>query len=381
MSHQPGYHHNEVDDRIVAVLHDLIRSEHSLGVIVLELGTTNRIGEVLGSIRGSGGQPKHIKEGYQYVGVAAAQMWKAATADDNYPTLSWGIKSLNERWNKIKKKLTEPRHYVSIGAGTGEKDRTILNHLHHLNRANREKLIYVPVDISTDLLKAAVQESTMDIDKDHIRVIPIQLDITRDDALRELRAILDALFDGTGAIVSLLGNTLANFRDDDSTLDRLSRSLLSPDDVLLLELATTSGVTSSIIRSAEAEYDNSRTFRQFAMATLGDLTDCTLKNGKVVCEGVASDHHLKLVAKYRPTKSLKVTFRDGEFFSLGAKDAIELYMSRKYTDDGLATLLNDFTELDTEASRFSERDHFGIVTKLLCLTEGTDQDDESHPVA
>jgi L-histidine Nalpha-methyltransferase len=281
-----------VDDRIVSVLSELICSDHSLGVIILELGTTNRIGEVLRSIRGAGGQKKHIKEGYQYVGAVAAQMWKAATADDNYPTLSWGITSFDERWGKIRKKLTEPRHYVSIGAGTGEKDRTILNHLSQLNRSGAEKLIYVPVDISTDLLKAAVRQSTQDIDKDRIRVMPIQLDITRQEALRELRAILNSLLGDTGALVSLLGNTLANFREDEQMLERLSTVVLSHADMLLLEVATTAGVTPSIIKNAEAEYDNSQSFRRFAMATLGDLTDCTLKLGKVVCEGTGTDKHL-----------------------------------------------------------------------------------------
>ena len=351
--------------------------------MVLELGTANRMGEVLKSIRGgSDGQRKHIKEGYQYVGVVAAQMWKAATVDDNYPTLSWGITSFNERWDKIKTKITVPRHYVSIGAGTGEKDRTILNHLNSLNRSGADRLIYVPVDISTELLKAAVRESTKDIGKDRIRVIPIQLDITRRDALRELRSVLNVLFDGTGAIVSLLGNTLANFRDDEQMLELLSSTVLSSDDMLLLELATTTGVTPAIIKNAEAEYDSSRSFRHFAMATLGDLTDCTLKVGKVVCEGAGSNKHLQLVAKFRPLKATTVAFRDGETFRLGAKDAIELYMSRKYTEEGLQALVSAFQPISSEASSISEqRDHFGIVTQLLRLKDGAAKEDQSHPAA
>jgi hypothetical protein len=77
-----------------------------------------------------------------------------------------------------------------------------------------------------------------------------------------------------------------------------------------------------------------------------------------------------------------VAFRDGETFRLGAKEAIELYMSRKYTEDGLAALLGRFEEVGGAVSAFSERDQFGIVTKLLCLkSNAANTRSEPHPAA
>jgi hypothetical protein len=57
-------------------------------------------------------------------------------------------------------------------------------------------------------------------------------------------------------------------------------------------------------------------------------------------------------------------------------------MSRKYTDEGLAALVSAFQPIASESSNISEqRDHFGIVTKLLCLKDGSMKEDQSHPAA
>jgi uncharacterized SAM-dependent methyltransferase len=353
----------DVAERIAAVIGRLRPIDNLLGFGIWEIGTTDRIGEVMNGIQGVGRQPCHIMDGHQYVGGFPAYMWRIATTDELYRTLSYGIKTFSRRWNQIKKEVRSSLHYVSIGPGTGEKDRMILKHLQTL--PGLTTLVYVPVDISHELLRMSLGVTLPEMDLDRLAVIPIQLDIANDESLQELKALLADLTAGDGMLLSLLGNTLANFENDRHMLTRIS-SLLSDDDLLLIELATTTAADEMVATLAAAEYEGSKSFRQFAMAALCDYTNCRLETGRIVYDGQAiSDDLLQVTTSFAPLKALKVEFRDGNEFTLKAQQTIELYKSRKYTQKALEELLSDFTELKVASSLYSTGSAFGVVTKLL----------------
>jgi L-histidine Nalpha-methyltransferase len=349
--------------RAAAVSGRLTQLDTSLGICIWELRTADRIGDIMDGIRGADNQPRHIKEGYQYVGGFPAHLWKLATADDRYRLLSHGIKTFSQRWRKLRQNITTPLHYVSIGPGTGEKDRAVLTYLQEL--AGDDKLIYVPIDISPELLKTGIIEATQEVDVEKLVVIPILADITSDFALTDLRTVLADIGKDEGMLISVLGNTLANFRDDKATLDRLASLLLGPRDKLLVEVATTTNVTEEAAKRVKTEYEGSPSFRRFVMATLSDFTNCTLDGGGggVHYDSIARDGVIQLTANYTNPRATRVVFRDGEDFALKANEQIELLITRKYSDEALDRLLSDFDYVRTSLTQYS--DEFGVVTKLV----------------
>ena len=104
-----------VADRISDAVKQLRTLDSPLGFGLWDTRTADRRGEVMDAIKGTGGQVKHIKDGYQYVGGFPAHMWRLATADDHYKTLRYGIKQFRKEWEPIRDALVKPYHYVSIG--------------------------------------------------------------------------------------------------------------------------------------------------------------------------------------------------------------------------------------------------------------------------
>ena len=200
-------------DRLSAVHAQLKTSNSPLGVSIMEIGrSANRVGEVVDGIRGTGDQPRHIRDGQQYVGAISTDHWQTATRDAKYRTLSFGIKTFPTRWTQLKPRLQHPVNYVSIGPGTGEKDKLILEHLLPLI-ADGQTLVYVPIEISSELLDVALELVLPAIDRKRIEVIPIRMDVTDDDSLQRLKDVLPTLTGGGRSLFSLLGNTLANFAE------------------------------------------------------------------------------------------------------------------------------------------------------------------------
>jgi uncharacterized SAM-dependent methyltransferase len=370
---------DDLVNRVAAVATRLTTSDSVFGLSAWELKAGGTLGAVMDGIRGEDGKHRHIKEGYQYVGGFPAHLWKLATADENYRLLSEGIKTFWTRWETIKPYLRERMNYVSVGPGTGEKDKIILQRLREV--AGDEKVLYVPIDLSPDLLRIAVTESTAGL-RDGLVVMPIQLDITRPKAMKGLKELLDELNAGTPMLVSVLGNTLANFQEDRAALGPIKKLLTQDKDRLLIELATSIEATPDLARKARAEYDGSGSFRRFVMATLSDFTNCRLDSPELVkYEAEVDDGVIEITANYVAPIDGRVIFRDDEHFAINAKDQIELLITRKYTDTALTRLLRGFHEV--ERAREWYDDEFGLVTILLALPAAAEESlskPHTHPV-
>jgi L-histidine N-alpha-methyltransferase len=359
---QPSIH--LTTDRLSAVHAQLKTSNSPLGVSIMEIGrSASRVGEVVDGIRGTGDQPRHIRDGQQYVGAISTDHWQAATRDPKYRTLSFGIKTFPARWVQLKTNFSHPVHYISVGPGTGEKDKLILEHLLSL-LAEGQTVVYVPIEISSEILDVALELILPAIDRKRIEVIPIRMDVTDDDSLQRLKDVLPTLTNGGRSLFSLLGNTLANFADDSEMLEKLS-PLVKPHDYLLLELATVTSATSQTAHHAAMEYEGSDTFHKFAMGTLRDYTNCSFDNGRVICRGEVVRDAVQVITSFAPTTPMRIEFRTGGGFDLQADETIELYRSRKYPVTAQQKLTTGYTELDRAESLYSSRSAFGVATLLL----------------
>ncbi len=110
-----------------------------------------------------------------------------------------------------------PAVYVSLGPGTGEKDLTVLTSL----MATVQEPTYIPVDMSAEMLRLQLR-ARGDAAGSLQRMVAVKLDFSVAANLRKLRVFLDRIVgEGTPILFSLLGNTLANFPDDQKLLKSL----------------------------------------------------------------------------------------------------------------------------------------------------------------
>jgi L-histidine Nalpha-methyltransferase len=347
------------EDRLAELTRRLAAKDSPLALGLWERGTAVRIGQVTRAIKGVDTEIRRIEDGYQYVGGLPAHMWKAAATDGQYKTLSYGISTFWKRWAEIVNITTIPKHYVSIGPGTGEKDATILE---YLREATEGPIVYIPVDISADILRMSLDVSLRGVDEKSIDVLPVELDITSDIGLDGLRQVIELMTDGP-VLISLLGNTVANFRDDQVMLDRISTLLSSNGDQLLLEVATTERADDDMARLAGNEYEGSVSFRNFVMAALAQYTNLTPESGEVRHQGRVLGNVLEIATLFMASRQLKIYVNDTDHFVLPRRQAIELYRSRKYTDKSFNQLTRKFTLVGQDHMPYSE--YFGLLTAML----------------
>lgn len=243
---------------------------------------TDKMSELTKGLRGNldTGDGKQISSGFSYWGIGPTIAWSSACNDVFYPVMKESLQNFKANWRRVLRTMDSDRlHYVSLGVGTGDKDRAILEDMH----TRFPDMIYLPVDMSSEMLRLGVKGTANIVPAD--RIIPVQLDISVAENLAELKRLLRNLLGDAPILFGLLGNTLANF-DDDQKLLRMLSDLLRPQDRFLLELATTRSVVDKAQAAAE-EYVSSRFFREFVTSALWHNTDLTVDMGSVGFHGSA----------------------------------------------------------------------------------------------
>lgn len=287
------------------------------------------------------GDGKEVVSGYSYWGIEPTIAWQHACSDPYYPVARDGIRLFARRWRTLQPTLGDQGfHYVSLGPGTGEKDSTVLQTLHRRNA----DMFYVPVDMSAEMLRICVQPMSElpFIDRFRRQVLPVQLDFSDEDNLEELAKLRNRLVGDEPVLFSLLGNTVANFQDDVELIAEISRHLVRPQDRLLLEVATTSAVDADTAALAAAEYERSRTFREFVTSSLHQHTDLPIDRESVAFEGsVQGDRAVlvKVIYRNRSDQEHHVTLPDRDVVAFPPGDTIRLYLSRKYARPALDAAL------------------------------------------
>jgi uncharacterized SAM-dependent methyltransferase len=321
------------------------------------------------------GDGKQITSGFAYWGAGPTIAWAHACNDPFYPVMQQGIESFSQRWKRVRSKLDgTPYHYVSLGVGTGQKDREILHDL--LTR--QPNLLYVPVDLSAAMLRLGLRESRKGVNLARRQIVPVQLDFAIPENMAELARLLHRLVGDEPIVFSLLGNTMANFEDDAGLLGTLTGAL-RPQDRFLLEVATTDSLSDDLADAAAEEYHRSRAYLEFVTSTLLQYTDLTINFDSVLFRGsVEGDRALRVKIFYqnRTGDDLRIVLPDRTKVAFPDRDTIRLYLTRKYSRRELEKMLAvlGIQKLHGIHLAFpSQRSPRVFGTDLLLLAAGAEQ--------
>jgi uncharacterized SAM-dependent methyltransferase len=316
------------------------------------------------------GDGKRIASGFSYLGAEPAIAWTRACRDPLYPVMRESIETFGQRWLSIRRSLTGvPYHYVSLGPGDGQKDAIILQDL----RINNSRLCYVAVDMSAEMLRLGAHDLLHQMKIVRDRILPVQLDFSGRSNVLELRLLLDRLFGDEPVLLSVLGNTVANFDNDTELLRMLGQLLLRPQDRLVLEVATTPSVDGELAQEAADEYGRSRAFREFVTSALMHYTDLRIDMDSVLFHGTAEQDRavlVKVTYQNQTGRTIRMVLPDRTDIPFRSSDTIRLYVSRKYSKGGLDGLLadSDLVKLHgTQSNLATSRGGPGFGMDLLVL--------------
>ncbi|MBB5867876.1 putative SAM-dependent methyltransferase [Allocatelliglobosispora scoriae] len=309
------------------------------------------------------GAGKRVPSGLSYWGLGPTNAWVNACDDPHWVMRRPGrsLQSFHRTWAEVWPSLPDDTayHYVSLGPGTGKKDRIVLETL----VGRQPDLMYVPVDMSVDMLKQCL-DATDGLSPEMLS-FPINLDFSSIFSIAELRTVTAQLGGGAPILYSLLGNTLANF-DDDKELLRNLATLLRPQDRLVLEVAVTQELAGRE-RLAWLEYSGSIRFKEFVTATLRQNSDISMPDlsKSVRFHGVIEPGHAIRIEMYHDAVDDATLRLASAPIPFPAGDMIRLYVSRKYAVDGVEAML-DFCALDLVAQASSRtKNGFGNLLMLL----------------
>jgi uncharacterized SAM-dependent methyltransferase len=337
---------------------------------------TDKLATLTGDLRGpvsETGDGKQITSGFSYWGIGPTIAWANATNDPFYLVMKVGTESFLRHWRKIKPHVDAGGfHFVSLGVGTGVKDRTILEDL----RRNNRGMFYIPVDMSSEMLRMGTTEPVRGARFPMAQVLPVQLDFSIADNMDELGQMLARLVGDDPILYTLTGNTLANFESDEEALATITR-VLRPQDRMLLEVATTNRLDQEAADAAADEYHQTRAFAEFVTSALRYNTDLKIDNDRVKFRGEVEDDdalRVKIVWQNDTGDEILMGLPDHTEVSLPVGDTILLYTTRKFSTDRLKklTVACDLTPVEQAHSQFRHTRRpspFGL--DLLLLAPGT----------
>lgn len=337
---------------------------------------TDKLATLTGDLRGpfsKTGDGKQIASGFSYWGIGPTIAWANATNDPFYLVMKAGAESFLRHWRKVRPHVDNGGfHLVSLGVGTGVKDRTILG---DMRRQNRD-MFYIPVDMSSEMLRMGTLEPVRGARFPMSQVLPVQLDFSIADNIDELGQMLARLVGNDPILFTLTGNTLANFESDEELLSTLTR-VLRPQDRLLLEVATTSSLDQEAANSAADEYHQTRAFAEFVTSALRYNTDLSIDKDRIDFRGeIENDDALrvKIVWQNNTGERIHMGLPDHTEVVLDPEDTILLYTTRKFSTERLKKLTTacDLTPIEHAHSGFRHTRRpspFGL--DLLLLAPGT----------
>lgn len=288
---------------------------------------------------------RRIQSGYSYWGVGPVQMWNQACNDHTYH-----MRDNLLRFPEIARKLAhlvdkERYNFVSLGVGDGSKDRSIISDFFNRNGSSqtRDDFVYIPVDMSLDMLRVAIEniQSTNQLPLD--RRIAIQRDIEIRDGMVEIAWIAKQLGAQRPILYGFIGNTIANFENPQHVMSNIV-GVMETDDLLLFEaqIVDETALSAELLeRTTERirrEY-LSDSFRRFAESALRQNTDLTIDPTENNCYVV---HVSKQDWEHGPVlqidcffennseRPVYMTLVNGQSVRLDLKERIRLYRSRKF---------------------------------------------------
>lgn len=284
------------------------------------------------------GDEKRIESGLSYWGIGPTVAWQKACNDPLYSVMQKSIEKFGQSFGSLMPTFVNSDfHYVSLGVGTGKKDSSVLR----LLLRNNPELLFIPIDMSPSMLALGVNGVTETVEIERDRVIPIQMDFSTEANIEDLRNTIRKMVGSDRVLYSLLGNTLANFDNDLDLLTMLGR-LLRRQDRLIVEIATTRDTSQSTVNRAATEYSRSPLFRKFVTSALLGNTDLRIRDENVSFVGNfdPEEQSIRIKAIYTSLEDTDLSFSipDQQRVDFPKSDTIRLYLSRKYTSDGISQL-------------------------------------------
>jgi L-histidine Nalpha-methyltransferase len=338
--------------------------------------------ELVAGLKGDG---KKISSGFSYWGIGPTMSWAKTSNDPYYPVMSESLQSFMTRWSNIYSNYEGDRsfHYVSLGVGTGKKDKYIIKSL----LDTQPDSIYFPVDMSSTMLRIAIQEVSEIERLRGNQILPVQIDFSDRDKTKSLRGLIDQVVPGQPILFSLLGNTLANFQADTELLRSIS-NLLRPGDLLLIEVASTKDLDEKTKQEAKIEYETIDSFRKFVTSALLQNTDIhiNLKHLRVI-PIIEEDKAIliKFIYRNETGEDIELMLPDWSFERFLKMESIELHLTRKYTSKGIERIISDnhLSIVDRRVTNFGDdqsKTKFGMDLILLSPEARGDSED-SRPLA
>ncbi len=369
-------------DHLPGRLDDLIdESEFSWSYCLVGEDQADKLARLTGDLRrgfSTDGRGKQITSGFSYWGIGPTIAWIQACADPFYLVMRESIASFPKRLRYVLDQLDGPFHYVSFGAGTGEKDLEVLRVLHRQHK----DLLYVPVDLSAEMLRVAYERTGRIVAHPARQILPVQLDFAVRRNVAALKDILVRTVGDEPILYSLLGNTIANFEEDGEIARRLT-SLLREQDAFLLEVATTENLSPDLADEAAEEYLRSRAYKEFVTSSLMHNTDLMVDTDSVVFHSsVEKDRALLVRALYQNQTGhdIRMTVPDRTQVFFLDQDTILLQVTRKYLRRTLPAFLGELgTELvhSTHEEFKSDNPAAGFGMDMLLLRHNPDKGTDS----
>lgn len=351
--------------------HALADDDFAWSLVLTGEDQTDKLATLTGDLRGpfsTTGDGKQITSGFSYWGIGPTIAWANATNDPFYLVMKAGAESFQRHWRKVRPHVENGGfHVVSLGVGTGVKDRTIVSDLRRQNR----NMYYIPVDMSSEMLRMGTQP-VRDARFPVAQVLPVQLDFSIADNMEELAEMLARLVGDEPILFTLTGNTLANFDSDEELLGTLTQGLRAQDR-LLLEVASTTRLDQETADAAADEYHQTRAFAEFVTSALRYNTDLKINNELVKFAGEVEDEDALLVKIFWQNdtgEEVRMELPDHTEVVLPIGDTIRLYTTRKYSTTRLKRLTEACKLTPVEAIqsqfRYTRRPNpFGLELLLL----------------
>jgi len=233
-------------------------------------------------------------------------------------------------------------------------------------------MYYIPVDMSSEMLRMGTLEPVRGARFPVSQVLPVQLDFSIADNMDELAQMLARLVGDDPILFTLTGNTLANFESDEELLSILT-GVLRPQDRLLLEVASTTRLDQETADAAADEYHQTRAFAEFVTSALRYNTDLKINNDRVKFIGEVEDEDallVKILWQNDTDDEIRMELPDHTEVVLPIGDTIRLYTTRKYSTARLKRLTESCRLTPVEAIqsqfRYTRRPNpFGLELLLL----------------
>jgi uncharacterized SAM-dependent methyltransferase len=357
----------------------LADDDFSWSLLLVGEDQTDKLATLTGDLRGpysTTGDGKQITSGFSYWGIGPTIAWANATNDPFYLVMKAGAESFLRHWRQVRPHVDDGGfHFVSLGVGTGVKDRTILVDLYRSN----PDMFYIPVDMSSEMLRLGQVEPVRGAGFPMSQVLPVQLDFSIGDNMTELGQMLAKLVGDEPILYGLTGNTLANFESDLEQLQTITR-VLRPQDRLLLEVASTDALNEQTAKEAAEEYHQTRAFAEFVTSALRYNTDLRIDNEHLDFRGEIEDDDallVKIVWQNNSPDPIVMGLPDHTDVVLEHGDTILLYTTRKFSTERLKKLTSEceLTPVKHVRSRFRHTRRpspFGL--DLLLLAPGSAPD-------